>query len=211
MSTVKENWIYEIKFRNIDQYSLPAFEFHVNVSRECILKTIEESFLTVNYNHSNGTQNHDDDLRSLVETNKSLRLEIDIKFKDVQRQQTQYESFKHDQKLLSQEIKERHEAFLMAKKYYKKFLKIYFTIETKNDLKQTIFVQFFTEAKKDSENYSVRLLRNMENASYELLSTNPKLKNFKEIQRKLKERNDIPGALCCIRQSFINIKALKKQ
>ncbi|CAK1596146.1 unnamed protein product [Parnassius mnemosyne] len=204
------NWNYEINVRNIDTCCLAAFELHDNELRECILKTIEESFLTVKYNHSNATQNYEDDIRSLMEKNKTLRQEIDIKVKDLQRQQAQYETFKHDQKLLSQEIKERHEAFLMAKKYYKKFLKIYYTIETKNDDKMTIFAQFFTEAKKDSENYSVRLLRNKENATYELLSTNPTLENFKEIQRKLKESNDIPGALCCIRQSFLNVKALKK-
>lgn len=63
-----------------------------------------------------------------------------------------------DQKLLAKEIKDTHEAFLMAKKYYKKYLKIYYTIEAKKGDKQTIFVQFFTEVKKDSDVYSMRLL-----------------------------------------------------
>lgn len=72
-----------------------------------------------------------------------------------------------DQKLISQEIKETHEAFLMAKKYYKKFLKMYHTIESRNAEKQTIYLQFFTEAKRDSEYYSVRLLRDMKLGQYQ--------------------------------------------
>lgn len=66
-----------------------------------------------------------------------------------------------------QEIKEKHEAFLMAKKYYKKFLKMYFTIESKKDDSQTIFIQFFTEARKDSGKYSVRLQRDISKCKYE--------------------------------------------
>lgn len=72
-----------------------------------------------------------------------------------------------DHKLLSQEIKETHEAFLMAKKYYKKYLKMYYTIESRNGGMQTIFLQFFTEAKKESENYSVRLLRDTKTGFYQ--------------------------------------------
>lgn len=74
--------------------------------------------------------------------------------------------FFSDQKLLSQEIKETHEAFLMAKKYYKKFLKMYYTVETRNTESQMIFIQFFTEAKNDSDNYSVRLLRDCKTGHY---------------------------------------------
>lgn len=72
-----------------------------------------------------------------------------------------------DQKLLSQGIKETHEAFLMAKKLYKKYLKIYYTIESRIDGSQTIFVQFFTEAKKESENYSIRLTRDTKIGRYQ--------------------------------------------
>lgn len=72
-----------------------------------------------------------------------------------------------DHKLLTQEIKETHEAFLMAKKYYKKFLKIYYCIEKRSSDTQVIFVQFFTESKKDNENYSVRLLRHTTTGQYE--------------------------------------------
>lgn len=72
-----------------------------------------------------------------------------------------------DHNLLTKEIKETHEAFLMAKKCFKKFLKIYYTIESRNKDSQVIFVQFFTEAKKDTENYTVRLKRNIKTRSYE--------------------------------------------
>lgn len=43
-----------------------------------------------------------------------------------------------------------------------------------------------------------------------VLSTNPRIKNFKEIQRKLQESNDTPGALCSIRQYFLTLKATYK-
>lgn len=64
-------------------------------------------------------------------------------------------------------MKETHEAFLMARKCYKKFLRVYYSIEKRNKEKQTIFLQFFTEAKKDSENYSVRLIRDSKSGHYE--------------------------------------------
>ncbi|XP_013169084.1 PREDICTED: uncharacterized protein LOC106118870 isoform X2 [Papilio xuthus] len=157
------------------------------------------------------TQKSDDDLRDLIENNKTLKQKIDIKLKELQHQQKQYETFKQDQKLLIQEIKEKHEAFLMAKKYYKKFLRMYFTIESRSNDSQTIFVQFFNEARKDSEKYSVRLLRNICKCKYELQSTNPQLKNIKELQRKLQDTNDVPGILSCIRKSFLTIKDSTKR
>lgn len=72
-----------------------------------------------------------------------------------------------DQKLLAKEIKDTHEAFLMAKKYYKKYLKIYFTVEARQDGKQEIFLQFFTEVKKESKEYSVQLLKDTGTKRYE--------------------------------------------
>lgn len=72
-----------------------------------------------------------------------------------------------DGKLLSKEIKDTYEAFLMAKKYYKKYLKIYYTIEARKGNKQTIFVQFFAEAKKDKDLYSIRLLCDTKTGVYE--------------------------------------------
>lgn len=55
----------------------------------------------------------------------------------------------------------------MAKKYYKKYPKIYFTVQAWKGDKQTIFVQFFVEAKKDTDLYSVRLLRDSKTEVYE--------------------------------------------
>lgn len=72
-----------------------------------------------------------------------------------------------DQKLLSQGVINRHEAFLMAKKYYKKFLKMYCTIESKNSSKQVIYVQFFTEFKKESEINSLRLSQDIDSEGYQ--------------------------------------------
>lgn len=44
---------------------------------------------------------------------------------------------------------------------------MYFSIESRKNDNQVIFVQFFTESKKDNENYSVRLIRNIKNGKYE--------------------------------------------
>ncbi|XP_013143108.1 PREDICTED: uncharacterized protein LOC106106989 [Papilio polytes] len=206
MCTVEGNWNYEFDILNIEKSNFTNFEIIMKNFQECALKTFENTFTADNHTSKDITQKSDDDLRDLIEKNKTLKQEIDIKLKELQQQQKQYETFKQDQKLLIQEIKEKHEAFLMAKKYYKKFLKMYFTIESKKDNSQTIFIQFFTEARKDSGKYSVRLQRDISKCKYELLSTNPQLKNFKELQRKLQETNDVPGVLSCIRKSFLTIK-----
>lgn len=55
----------------------------------------------------------------------------------------------------------------MAKKFYKKYLKIYYTIEARKGDKQTIFVQFFAEAKKDTDLYSIRLLYDTKRGLYQ--------------------------------------------
>lgn len=44
---------------------------------------------------------------------------------------------------------------------------MYYTIELKSGGTQTIYVQFFTESKKESENYSVRLERNTKTGGYQ--------------------------------------------
>ncbi|XP_013199822.1 uncharacterized protein LOC106142568 [Amyelois transitella] len=209
MSVFQDDWDFRFDVQNIEKGShlqSKVFDLH-----ELILKLIEEGLKTqdINYNGSL-SQGHDQELKILMEKNKNLRQEIESKLDGITRQQSQYEKYKQDQKQLSQEIKETHEAFLMAKKYYKKFLKMYYTIEMRTGDKQTIFVQFFTESKKDSDNYSMRMLRDTKTGYYELLSTTPKIPSLKEIQRKLKDSNDVPGCLCSVRQAFITMKANKK-
>ncbi|XP_068631727.1 uncharacterized protein [Battus philenor] len=207
MSLIEENWNYEVDILHIENSYFVNFKSVITNYFESALKTLENSVWADNYRNLNGQKpSNDDDLTNLMEKNKTLRQEIDLKVKNVQKQQNRYSTIKQDQKLLSQEIKEKHEAFLMAKKYYKKFLRIYFTIESKNEDNQTIFVQFFTEAKKDSECYSIRLLRHSKTAKYQLLSTNPNINFVKEIQKKLNKNNDLPGALCCIKQIFEAMK-----
>lgn len=44
---------------------------------------------------------------------------------------------------------------------------MYYTIESKSEGTQTVFVQFFTEAKKESENYSVRLIKDSKTGCYQ--------------------------------------------
>ncbi|XP_046959511.1 uncharacterized protein LOC124529690 [Vanessa cardui] len=212
MSVIEAKWNYKISLSEVEDSFYSNFELQLNNICENVLKALEDGFLIESINYqANIAQTYDEELKLIVENNKELRQEIALQLNEITRQQTQYENYKQDQKLLTQEIKETHEAFLMAKKCYKKFLKIYYSIESRNGNSQVIFVQFFTEAKKDTENYSVRLLRNMESGKYELQSIYPKLKTFKDLQRKLKETNDVPGVLCCLRQAFMLLKDSKKK
>ncbi|KAF9424059.1 hypothetical protein HW555_000768 [Spodoptera exigua] len=211
MSIIEENWNIQYNLKRIEETSYLEFESKVESIHDNFLGVLENGFKLKKLNwSSNLTHNHDDELKSLIERNKQMRQDIDKKLEEFSQQKIQYENYKKDQRLLSQEIKETHEAFLMAKKYYKKFLKMYYTIESKSPGKQTIYVQFFTEAKKESENYSVRLQKDTKSGCYHLSSVTPKITDFKELQKKLDETNDVPGALCCIRQAFINIKTNKK-
>ncbi|KAJ8730106.1 hypothetical protein PYW07_017144 [Mythimna separata] len=211
MSIIEEIWDVQINLNLIEENSYTEFEAKVISLHEHVLNVISNDFRAKKYNNYNNNiaRNHDDELKTLIERNKQLRHDIDTKLEELAQQKIQYENYKKDQKLLSQEIKETHEAFLMAKKYYKKFLKMYYTIESKTEGSQTVFVQFFTEAKRESENYSLRLLKDTKTGCYQLSSVTPKLSIFKEVQKRLQETNDVPGALCCIRQAFM-IKKNKK-
>ncbi|XP_063824966.1 uncharacterized protein LOC135074563 [Ostrinia nubilalis] len=208
--SVIEEWSFQNNIRDIDVDLFDNFAQVINIKRDNILILLDDGF-KVQKCIFNGTinVNNDDELQILNEQNKQLRCDIESKIEELGRQQNKYESYKRDQKLLSQEVKETHEAFLMAKKCYKKFLRVYYSIEKRNKDKQTIFFQFFTESKKDSENYSVRLIRDSKSGYYELLSTTPKLNSLKELQRRLKETNDVPGIMCSIRQAFVVIKENK--
>ncbi|KAM3964377.1 uncharacterized protein ACR2FA_001352 [Aphomia sociella] len=212
MSVIDDIWDYQLDLHTIEEENYSEFDVKISNISEHIIKLLEDGFKRQSFNY-NGivAQNNDDELRNLVDKNKQLRLDIDVKLEEISQHQSRYEHFKQEQKLLSQEIKETHEAFLMAKKYYKKFLKMYYTIESRSNEKLTIYVQFFTEAKKDSDNYSVILTRDSKTGNYELISASPKLQIFKEVQKRLKETRDLPGALYCIRQAFIYIKPNKKQ
>ncbi|KPJ02807.1 hypothetical protein RR46_10010 [Papilio xuthus] len=111
----------------------------MNNFQECALKTFENTFTAEDRTYKDVTQKSDDDLRGLIEKNKTLKQKIDIKLKELQHQQKQYETFK------------------------------------------------------------------------QVLSTNPQLKNIKELQRKLQDTNDVPGILSCIRKSFLTIKDSTKR
>ncbi|XP_032520785.2 kinetochore protein Spc25-like [Danaus plexippus] len=210
MTIMEENWNYKIDLNEIEASLYGNFELEVNNLCKDVLLVLEEGFISKSIDYqTNLAQTYDEELKNLVESNKSLKQKIDIKIKTLTQQQTQYETFKKDQKLLTQEIKETHEAFLMAKKCYKKILKMYFSIESRKNDNQVIFVQFFTESKKDNENYSVRLIRNIKNGKYELLSVNPKLKCLKELQKEMCDTNNVPGVLCALRQAFLALKDKK--
>lgn len=56
---------------------------------------------------------------------------------------------------------------MLAKKYYKKHLKMYYTIDSKSDNVQIVIVQFFTESKKDSNNFSICLRRDTSSGCFE--------------------------------------------
>ncbi|XP_075973519.1 uncharacterized protein LOC142974845 [Anticarsia gemmatalis] len=211
MTVIEDNWDIQLDLGSKEQNSFKEFESRVKCLHQHVHDLLEDGFKVPKFRFSgNIASSNDDELKALTERNKQLRLDIETKIEELSKQKVQYENFKKDQKLLAQEIKETHEAFLTAKKYYKKFLKMYYTVESRNNGIQTIFVQFFTEAKKESENYSVRLLRDTKTGYYQLDRVSPKLHGFKDLQKQLQETNDVPGCLCCIRQAFMNIKKNKK-
>ncbi|XP_041978448.1 uncharacterized protein LOC121732583 [Aricia agestis] len=211
MNFIAENWEFRKDIREVEKNRVNLFEVERNSWNEQILRLMEDNFIFNNVkNKKTATLSNDEELKLLIDENKELRQEIEYKLKDLSKNQDQYETYKKDQKLLTQEVRERHEAFLTAKKYYKKFLKIYFTIESRSKDTQTVYVQFFTESKKEPDYYSVRLVRNIKTGNYDLQSANPKLKNFKELQKRLLDTNDVPGVLCYIRQAFLKMKSIKK-
>ncbi|XP_039753832.1 uncharacterized protein LOC120629119 [Pararge aegeria] len=209
MGVIDENWNYEFDIEATEKSSNIAFELKINDLCESVLKAFDYGFVNIVVDKDCLARNKDEEFKLLIEKNKELKHEIEIKLKDLSQQQSQYENFKRDQKLLEQEIKETHEAFLMGRKQYKKCLNIYYSIESKSNEMQVVFIQFFTELKKIGESYSIYLLRNSKTHQYTLQSMNPTLRIFKELQRKLQETNDVPGVLCWIRQAFISHKLNK--
>ncbi|XP_011562366.3 uncharacterized protein LOC105392441 [Plutella xylostella] len=210
MTIIDNNWDFRVDIHGSEKESYSRFQEKVSNSTEQLVKIINVGFQSNQPNRKpNQKFNCDVDLQSLIEKNKQLKSDIDSKLQELTKNQEQYEGYKKDRKLLSQEIKETHEAFLSAKKYYKKFLKIYYTIESTADNKQSVFVQFFTESKKETDNYSVRLIRDSKTGHYELTDMTPKVKSFSEVQKKLLDTNDLPGALCHMRQLFLKMKQSK--
>ncbi|XP_063533923.1 uncharacterized protein LOC134744149 [Cydia strobilella] len=209
MSVIDETWDFKIDIKQIDEQLFCEFKSDEGDLSKQIANQL--GFQTQNLNYSvSSAKNSDDELRVITEKNKQLVHDIKSKVEEYEQQQVEYSKFKSEQKLLTMEIKDTHEAFLMAKKYYKKFLKIYFTIELRNDGKDGIFLQFFTEAKKESKGNSVYLLRDSKTKHYEVLEITPGQEICKEVQQKLQATNDVPGALCYIRQHFMKIKKGKK-
>ncbi|XP_049869294.1 uncharacterized protein LOC126369051 [Pectinophora gossypiella] len=206
MAVIDDNWNFRIE--NMRNDSCKDFESRVKCLCDEVLQL--NGFRVQQYDTNNISPSNDEELKILIDNNKQLRNEIEKKHEELSKQKNQYENFKQDQKLLSQEVKDTHEAFLMAKKFYKKYLKMYYTTELKNGDKQTIYIQFFTEAKKESEYYSIRLHRDCKTEHYELFETTPKVPIFEELKKSLQETNDVAGMLCSIRQAFMKIKKSKK-
>ncbi|CAH4032574.1 uncharacterized protein LOC123715015 [Pieris brassicae] len=158
----------------------------------------------------NSANTLEEELDILHQLNKNLKKEIDENLEKLSQKQNEYESFKQDHKLITNQIKETHESLLMARRCYKNFLNFYYTIESKQIDQQVIFIQFFTQSKRDSEKYSIRLLRNTQTGKYSLQEINPTLKNNKYVVRILEHTNNVPGVLAYIRQGFVYMKKHKK-
>ncbi|XP_047994989.1 uncharacterized protein LOC125233150 [Leguminivora glycinivorella] len=210
MSVIDETWAFKIDIKQLDKQLFSEFKADdPNLSKQITNQLHGFQTQTLNYSGSLA-KNSDDELRMITEKNKQLVHNIKSKVEEYEQQQEKYNKFKSEQKILATEIKDTHEAFLMAKKYYKKFLKIYFTIESRTDGKDGIFLQFFTEAKKESKGNSVYLLRDSKTKHYEVLQITPGQEICKEVQQKLQVTNDVPGALCYIRHHFMKMKKGKK-
>ncbi|CAK1547188.1 unnamed protein product [Leptosia nina] len=208
MNVVEES----LNFMALEDVLFKNTEADINSCTQEILSIFQNTFpKAIPYNDDNSAHTHEEQLQILSNSNQSLRKEIDEKIRGLAIQQSQYENYKQEHKFLTCKIKDTHESFLMARKCYKKYLNFYYTIESRDKEQQTIFVQFFSESKSDSEKYSVRLLRNTKTGKYSLLSIHPKDKiNLKDAQIILEENNNVPGLLSFIRQKFYLLKYRKK-
>lgn len=95
MSVLEGNWDYEINIDEIEKEYFRNFESELNTLCNDVLKMLEDCFLLENINFQvNLAQTYDEELKLLIEGNKSLKDEIECKLKEVADRQTKYENYK---------------------------------------------------------------------------------------------------------------------
>ncbi|XP_077288056.1 uncharacterized protein LOC143912635 [Arctopsyche grandis] len=100
------------------------------------------------------------------------------------------------------EIKNKFTAFISAKEYFKSKLNMYYTVEETPDAREMeVLIEFFKTKKTKSQNHSVTLHKSNDGI-YKLIGMKPMLPIFDKLVQRLKETNDVPGFLCCVRYCF---------
>lgn len=96
MSVIEENWDTQMKASTFEISSFKEFEVKVKFLRQHILNLLEDGFTTVSKLNFNGSKvlSNDDELKTLTELNKQLRLDIDNKVEAFSKQKIQYENYK---------------------------------------------------------------------------------------------------------------------
>lgn len=95
MSITEEIWEVQINLNLIEENSYIEFEAKVVSLHEHVLNVIENGFRAKKYNcNNNVAQNHDDELKNLIERNKQLRHDIDSRLEELSQQKVQYENYK---------------------------------------------------------------------------------------------------------------------
>lgn len=95
MSVIEDNWDYIIDLNHVDKKSYFEFETTISSFKELVFQQLEDSFKVQKFVYSGKVaQNHDDELKDLVEKNKTTRNQIDSKLEELSQQQLQYEIYK---------------------------------------------------------------------------------------------------------------------
>ena len=95
MSIIEEIWDVQVNLNLLEENSYIEFESKVVSLHEHVVNVIENGFRVNKYNCSNNVAlNHDDELKTLIERNKQLRQDIDMKLEELSQQKIQYENYK---------------------------------------------------------------------------------------------------------------------
>ncbi|XP_052746698.1 uncharacterized protein LOC112046329 [Bicyclus anynana] len=145
----------------------------------------------------------EEDFQSFSEWKHDPKEKIEAAMEKIQHINTELEKIKRDQKKLDQENAQKNNELLFSMKQNQN-LDMYFSFGHMINKTQSVYVQFFTKEKKEDDSYSVKLEKIFKNESsyYVLESTNPTLKNLKQLKRMLERSNHLGNILCRIRASF---------
>lgn len=94
MGNVFEDWNYEFDIKEIENSSNHLFELEMKRLGESVVKALDNAFNTIKVEDDEDFVRSNEELRSLLEKNKELKQELEMKQKELKQQQTQYETSK---------------------------------------------------------------------------------------------------------------------
>lgn len=98
MSVFESDWNNQINFEDIEKHHYQDYVKSLKLYEEKIMILFENGFNDQRFTY-NGVidPNNDGQLLLLMDKNKQLRHDIDVKLEEIKRQQTKYESYKKGQ------------------------------------------------------------------------------------------------------------------